>query len=83
MFWDIVPIVAVTASALHLLPQVWKSIKTKRTKDLSWSMLLLHFVANVSWLTYGLHIASVPLMALGFVNATSNTVLMFYKKHRG
>ncbi len=46
--------IAMVASAIGFLPQVIKTFRTKRAKDISLNMLILIIIASVSWLTYGL-----------------------------
>ena len=44
-----------------MLPQVYKTFRTKRVEDVSWGMLILYFLNCALWLTYGLLIGSIPL----------------------
>ncbi len=39
-----------------MLPQAFKSYKTKSVKDLSWGMVILYFINCALWLAYGLMI---------------------------
>jgi len=56
-----------TASALltttAFLPQVVKAVKTRKTDDLSYGMLLLQSTGNVGWVSYGwmMHSASIAV----------------------
>jgi MtN3 and saliva related transmembrane protein len=45
-----------------MLPQVYKTWKTKSAEDVSWGMLALYFLNCALWLTYGAEIKSTPLM---------------------
>ncbi|OGG56018.1 hypothetical protein A2680_00435 [Candidatus Kaiserbacteria bacterium RIFCSPHIGHO2_01_FULL_55_37] len=44
-----------------MLPQVYKSFKTKSVEDVSWGMLVMYFLNCSLWLTYGVLIVSTPL----------------------
>ncbi|MBI4167865.1 MAG: hypothetical protein HY515_02810 [Candidatus Aenigmarchaeota archaeon] len=44
---------AVTASTIFF-PQVWKTWKTKRTKDLSWLTIIIGMLNGFFWIVYGL-----------------------------
>lgn len=39
-----------------LVPQVYKTLKTRSVGDMSYSWLLMSFVANVLWIVYGLRL---------------------------
>ncbi|HEY4473894.1 MAG TPA: SemiSWEET family transporter [Candidatus Paceibacterota bacterium] len=44
-----------------MLPQVYKSLKTKSVEDVSWGMLVLYFVNCALWLAYGILIGALPV----------------------
>lgn len=53
----IVEIIGFTAAAVGtslMLPQVIKSIKTKKVDDISFGMLVLYFFNCLLWLIYGM-----------------------------
>lgn len=52
---------AVAVGTTFMLPQVLKSLKTKRVDDLSLASATLYFANSILWLTYGLLIASWPV----------------------
>lgn len=83
MLWNVVAVIAVSGSALHLLPQIWKAVRTKHTSDISWSMLLLHFVSNIAWLSYGVHVLDVPLVIVSVINVLADLILLALKCYRG
>ena len=45
---------AIVFTGGSFVPQVWKSWQTKSVNDLSWLMILVHMLANVCWLGYGI-----------------------------
>lgn len=47
---------AVLTSACWL-PQIYKSLKTRRLDDLSWALLGIMMLGTLFWLTYGLYLA--------------------------
>jgi MtN3 and saliva related transmembrane protein len=51
-----------------LLPQVYKSIKTKKANDISMSMLVVYIINVVLWEIYGWLINSVPIMVCNLVS---------------
>jgi MtN3 and saliva related transmembrane protein len=45
-----------------MLPQAFKSYKTRSVSDLSWGMLILYFLNCVLWLIYGVLIGALHLI---------------------
>ncbi len=45
---------AIVLTSTAFAPQVWKSLKTKSVDDISWLMVIIHILANLSWLGYGI-----------------------------
>lgn len=45
-----------------MLPQVIKSVRTKRVHDLSWLMLILYFTNCLLWGIYGYLISAMPII---------------------
>ncbi len=61
IFKEIIGYSATIVGTSLMLPQVYKSLKTKSVKDLSWGMLSLYFLNCLLWLIYGTLISSTPL----------------------
>jgi len=49
-------------TAATMLPQVIKSIKTKKVRDLSLYMILMYVFNAALWVVYGISIRAVPLI---------------------
>jgi len=49
------------------LPQLFKILKTKKTRDISLAYFLLSISSAVLWLAYGLLLNSLPLIAANVV----------------
>lgn len=88
MVWVLVDIIGYTAAAFGtaiMLPQVVKTIRTKRVRDLSWGMLWTYFFNCVLWLVYGSMINAVPVVvcnAIAFLISIVQLVLKFrYSRH--
>ncbi len=65
--------------ASFLLPQVYKSWKTKNAEDLSWGMLILFFFNSVFWLLYGILISAAPVAITNGLGLASTTILLTFK----
>lgn len=64
------------------LPQAIKTIKSKHTKDLSLTMLIMTDTGLVCWFTYGVMISSIPVIAANTISiALITTILIMKIKH--
>jgi MtN3 and saliva related transmembrane protein len=71
-------VVAVAAPALNcvqLLPQLWKTARTRQVKGLSLLSLTLMVTTNLLWLIHGLYLRDASLIVSGVVCLTLNVAL--------
>jgi len=66
---EIIGLVAASMTTAAFVPQVFKVLKAKSTKDISLSMYLVMFTGVVLWLLYGLHHNSVPIIFANSITA--------------
>jgi MtN3 and saliva related transmembrane protein len=71
---EVVGYMAAAVGTSILLPQVYKSIKTKKVNDISMSMLVVYIINLVLWEIYGLLLFSIPLIVC---NVTSLIIALF------
>ena len=64
-----------------LIPQLYKTIKTKHIKDMSYLWLLLSLLANILWIIYGATEAKWEIAIMGIM-FTSFYGFHVYMKHR-
>ena len=64
---------------LAYVPQVFKTIKTKSTKDISLLFTILIFAGDVLWIIYGIIINSSPLMLTNSVLAILISPILIIK----
>ena len=79
----ITEIIGFTAAAVGtslMLPQVIKSIKTKKVDDISSGMLVLYFFNCLLWLTYGILIVAWPLIVCNFIALIISIIQLTLKK---
>lgn len=62
IFKEIIGFMATIVGTSIMLPQIFKSIKTKSVSDVSWGMLVLYFLNCLLWMIYGILIFAIPLM---------------------
>jgi MtN3 and saliva related transmembrane protein len=66
-------------SIIGFLPQAIKTIRTRKTRDLSlasWSVL---FVGSILWLIYGFNKSLLPVILVNSVLAVSSTIIIFIR----
>ena len=76
----IAEIIGFTAAAVGtslMLPQVIKSIKTKRVDDISFGMLWLYFFNCLLWLIYGILIVAWPVIICNFIALLISILQLF------
>jgi MtN3 and saliva related transmembrane protein len=79
---DLATVIGLTAAFLTtfaFLPQSIKTIKTKHTKDLSLSTLIMVDFGLVAWLVYGLMTNSLPVIAANTVSIVIMTIILYMK----
>lgn len=73
--------VALITSFIGLLPQFYKSLKTKSTKDISMMMLINYFFCSLAWIIYGSYTDSMFVLASNVVGLLTSFILMVQKKY--
>ena len=73
--------VALITSFVGLLPQVYKSIKTKSTHDISMMMLINYFVCSIAWIVYGGYTDSMFVLASNVLGLVSSFILIIQKNY--
>ncbi len=64
---SIVGFIAAVVGTSLMLPQVIKSVKTKKVNDLSFTMLIFYFLNCLLWLIYGSLIIAWPVIICNFI----------------
>jgi len=59
---EILGFIAAALTSLSWLPQAWRTVRTRDTRAISLWMQSLFAAGTVLWLTYGLYIASWPVI---------------------
>ena len=62
-----------------LIPQVYKTYRTKSVEDLSWGMLGIFFLNCVLWSTYGILNAAMPIILTNAAALAVNLALIVLK----
>ena len=72
-------LVAGSLTTISFLPQVIKTWKSRSAKDLSLAMFSVFCLGTVLWLTYGILIASSPVILANAITLVLCTVLLYFK----
>ena len=79
---EIVTVIGLIAAALttwSFLPQVIKTIKTKKTEDISLAMYSILSVGILLWLIYGIWIKDFPIIIANSISFILSAIILFFK----
>jgi len=61
------------------LPQLIKTLKTKKAEDVSLSTLIMFIIGVFSWIIYGYNISSKPILIANFITLILNLLILVSK----
>ena len=76
---DIFGYFAAILTTAAFLPQLLKTIKTKKADDVSLTTLIMFIIGVFSWIIYGIKIASIPILLANLVTFILNLLILIYK----
>jgi len=79
MYIEVIGIFAVVTTALRLLPQIIKTYKTKKVRDVSLAWEIVGITSSAFWLWYGYLRADQILISGALVVAVSYLILIYQK----
>lgn len=79
----IIGLVAAAFTTFAFLPQSIKAIRTKHTKDISLSMLIMLLVGIAMWVIYGIFIKDIPLISANSISFVLMVTMLFLKLKYG
>jgi MtN3 and saliva related transmembrane protein len=71
--------IAALLTTAAYIPQAYKTIKTRSTKDLSIVTFSMLFFGTILWFIYGLYIHDTPLMLANGITATLSGIIFSLK----
>ncbi len=80
---DVIGMAAAVLTTLCMLPQVVKSWRTKKTRDLSWGYLAILISALFLWTAYGLLTSDFPIILANSISGSLVLVLIALKSRHG
>ncbi|MDD5255293.1 MAG: SemiSWEET family transporter [Candidatus Omnitrophica bacterium] len=83
MFWSIVGTCAASLTMLSFIPQIYKIVKTRSARDVSF-MTLLQLTLGVSlWIAYGVHLKDAIIIGANVITLVSLLITLgLYYKYR-
>ncbi len=75
----ILGLIAGSLTTIAFVPQVIKTYQSKSAKDLSLGMFSIFCLGTIGWLTYGILIKDVPVMAANAVTLALSLLLIIFK----
>ena len=76
---DIFGYFAAILTTVAFLPQLIKTLKTKKADDVSSSTLILFIIGVLSWIIYGYKISSTPILLANLITLILNLLILISK----
>ncbi len=70
---------AAILTTLAFLPQLIKTLKTKKAEDVSLITLIMFLIGVLSWIIYGYKISSIPILIANVVTFILNLLILIFK----
>ncbi len=76
---DIFGYFAAILTTAAFLPQLTKTLKTKKADDVSLTTLIMFIIGVFSWIIYGYKISSTPILIANLITLTLNIMILVSK----
>ena len=70
---------AAILTTLAFLPQLIKTLKTKKAEDVSSITLIMFLTGVLSWIIYGYEISSTPILIANIITFILNLLILSFK----
>jgi len=70
---------AALLTTLAFLPQLIKTLKTKKAEDVSLLTLIMFLTGVLSWIIYGYQISSTPILTANIITFILNLLILIFK----
>jgi len=75
----LIGLLAAIFTTIAVIPQTIRTIKTKKTEDISIFALILMALGIILWLIYGILIDSLPLIIANVFVILNGVIIIFFK----
>lgn len=72
-------LIAGVCTSASLIPQLVKTLKTKKAQDVSLFMFIVLLLGNGLWIYYGAHKSDIAIIATNIFSLLLNIVMLFLK----
>jgi len=76
---DIFGYFAAILTTVAFLPQLIKTLKTKKADDVSLATLIMFIIGVLSWIIYGYKISSTPIVIANLITLILNLLILISK----
>ena len=76
---NIIGFLAAFTSTISLLPQIYKTYRSRSAEDLSYLMLLNFFITSLLWTSYGMMIESIAVWGANIIMIIFSIILIVLK----
>ena len=76
---DIFGYFAAILTTSAFLPQLLKTVKTKKADDVSLTTLIMFIIGVLSWIIYGYKISSIPILVANLITLILNLLILISK----
>ena len=76
---DIFGYLAAILTTAAFLPQLIKTLKTKKADDVSLTTLIMFIIGVLFWIIYGFKISSTPILVANLITLTLNLFILIAK----
>ena len=81
---SIIGFIASLTSTISLLPQLYLTYKTKKSQDISLTMIINFIVCSISWVIYGFLTSAIAVWATNVIITLFSIVMLIFKiKYKG
>ena len=76
---EIFGFIAAILTTAAFLPQLIKTLKTKRADDVSLITLIMFIIGVLCWIIYGYKISSIPILLANLITFILNFLILIFK----
>ena len=70
---------AAVLTTLAFIPQLVKTLKTKKAEDVSLTTLIMFLTGVAAWIIYGIKISSKPILIANIITFLLNFLILIFK----
>ena len=70
---------AAVLTTLAFIPQLIKTLKTKKADDVSLTTLIMFLTGVAAWIIYGIQISSMPILIANIITFLLNFLILIFK----